>query len=77
MDQIAEIGARERAMSYAVQTAEIGECPMKILARAALYTDFMLLLHGDGTKLTDNVPMAVVHGDKLRTDGAEGVGDGL
>ncbi len=32
---------RDRALSYAVQTAEIGEDVTKILARAELYVEFM------------------------------------
>jgi hypothetical protein len=34
-------GVRDRALSYAVQTAEIGEDVTKILARAELYTEFI------------------------------------
>lgn len=38
---------RDRAMSYAVQTAPLGECPTQILARAELYSDFILSLGSD------------------------------
>lgn len=37
-----EVAIRENAMSYAVQTATLGEDPMQILARAALYADFIV-----------------------------------
>lgn len=33
---------RYMAMSFAVQTATMGECPTQVLARAELYADFML-----------------------------------
>jgi hypothetical protein len=34
--------ARENAMIWAMRTAQIGEDPCAILARAALYTEFVL-----------------------------------
>lgn len=33
---------RQTALDYAVHTAEMGECPTRILARAELYADFIL-----------------------------------
>lgn len=33
---------RYMAMSFAVQTATMGECPTQVLARAELYAEFML-----------------------------------
>ncbi len=36
--------ARETAMHWAVSTAARGEDPLKILARAQLYEDYLLLL---------------------------------
>lgn len=60
-----ETDVRERAMSYAVQTAEIGECPTCILARAALYADFIL---APGTQCSTGGSHTVVQTDKLLVD---------
>lgn len=60
-----ETDVRERAMSYAVQTAEIGECPSRILARAALYADFILSPGRNGAAGGGDI---MVQADKLLVD---------
>lgn len=70
---------RERAMSYAVQTAELGEDPLRILARAQLYAEFILSpdFGNDGPKLTDNVALAMADANQLSLDITKRVSDSL
>lgn len=59
-------------MSYTVQTAQLGEYPLLILARAALYSDYMLPPVGDGAAQRRG---AMVNRDQLAINRFQNLGD--
>lgn len=66
MDTSINVEVRQLAMSYAVQTAELGEDPLRILARAQLYAEFILSdFCANRAEGTHQGPHMVVEADNL------------